>query len=169
MNERLYQQDFIDLLANKHGMNKKDADKFVREFFLLIEEALEKDKYVKIKGLGTFKLVDVESRESVNVNTGERFQIPGYTKVSFTPDNSLRDIINKPFAHFETVVLNESTVLEDTPVSSEFDDENEETVEEEITAQDVQESYRKKPIMKLLYRIRKYQSKQLSSLPSRQF
>ena len=140
MNERLYQQDFIDLLANKHGMNKKDADKFVREFFLLIEEALEKDKYVKIKGLGTFKLVDVESRESVNVNTGERFQIPGYTKVSFTPDNSLRDIINKPFAHFETVVLNESTVLEDTPVSSEFDDENEETVEEEITAQDVQES-----------------------------
>ena len=87
MNERLYQQDFIDLLANKHGMNKKDADKFVREFFLLIEEALEKDKYVKIKGLGTFKLVDVESRESVNVNTCERFQIPGYTTVSFTRYN----------------------------------------------------------------------------------
>ena len=110
MNERLYLQNFVDLLSEKHGMNKKDAEKFVKEFFLLIEEALEKDRSVKIKGLGTFKLVEVESRESVKVNTGERFQIEGYTKVSFVPDTSLRDIINKPFAHFETVVLNENTI-----------------------------------------------------------
>lgn len=130
MSERLYQQDFIDLLAEKYGMNKKDADKFVKEFFLLIEEALEKDKCVKIKGFGTFKLVDIESRESVNVNTGERFQIQGYTKVSFTPDTSLRDLINKPFSHFETVILNENTILEDTSVD-ESDDENEEVVEDE--------------------------------------
>ena len=116
MNERLYLQNFIDLLSEKYGMDKKDADKFVKEFFLLIEEALEQDRSVKIKGFGTFKLVDVESRESVKVNTGERFQIQGYTKVSFIPDGSLRDIINKPFSHFETVVLNEKTVLEDTPV-----------------------------------------------------
>lgn len=116
MNERLYQQNFIDLLSEKHGMDKKNAEKFIKEFFLLIEEALEEDRSVKIKGFGTFKLVDVESRESVKVNTGERFQIKGYTKVAFVPDNSLRDIINKPFAHFETVVLNENTILEDTPI-----------------------------------------------------
>ncbi|EOA48761.1 HU family DNA-binding protein [Bacteroides salyersiae] len=129
MNERLYLQNFVDLLSEKHGMNKKDAEKFVKEFFLLIEEALERERSVKIKGLGTFKLVEVESRESVKVNTGERFQIEGYTKVSFVPDTSLRDIINKPFAHFETVVLNENTILEDTPIA-ESDDEDviEETV-----------------------------------------
>lgn len=133
MNERLYLQNFVDLLSEKHGMNKKDAEKFVKEFFLLIEEALERDRSVKIKGLGTFKLVEVESRESVKVNTGERFQIEGYTKVSFVPDTSLRDIINKPFAHFETVVLNENTILEDTPI----EDTEEEEAGEEASAQTV--------------------------------
>ena len=132
MNERLYLQNFIDLLSEKYGMDKKDADKFVKEFFLLIEEALEQDRSVKIKGFGTFKLVDVESRESVKVNTGERFQIQGYTKVSFIPDGSLRDIINKPFSHFETVVLNEKTVLEDTPVMD-LDDDGELTEEESVS------------------------------------
>lgn len=138
MNDRLYLQNFIDLLSEKHGMDKKDAEKFIKEFFLLIEEALEKDRSVKIKGLGTFKLVEVESRESVKVNTGERFQIPGYTKVSFVPDASLRDIINKPFAHFETVVLNENTVLEDTPVS-ESEEDGEDIVEEVVSQQLVAE------------------------------
>lgn len=135
MNERLYLQNFIDLLSEKYGMDKKDADKFVKEFFLLIEEALEQDRSVKIKGFGTFKLVDVESRESVKVNTGERFQIQGYTKVSFIPDGSLRDIINKPFSHFETVVLNEKTVLEDTPVMDSDDDGG--LTEEESVSQSV--------------------------------
>ena len=123
MNERLTIQDLIDLLAAKHSMTKKDAEAFVKEFFLLIEQALENEKTVKIKGLGTFKLVDVDSRESVNVNTGERFQIKGHTKVSFTPDTTLRDTINKPFAHFETVVLNEGTVLEDTPMEESDEEE----------------------------------------------
>lgn len=123
MNERLTIQDLIDLLAAKHSMTKKDAEAFVKEFFLLIEQALENEKAVKIKGLGTFKLVDVDSRESVNVNTGERFQIKGHTKVSFTPDTNLRDTINKPFAHFETVVLNEGTVLEDTPMEESDEEE----------------------------------------------
>lgn len=123
MNEKLNIQDLIDLLAEKHGMSRKNADSFVKEFFLLIEESLEKDKYVKIRGLGTFKLIDVESRESVNVNTGERFEIQGHTKVSFTPEPSLKDIINKPFAHFETVVLNDNTVLEDTPLDTDNEDD----------------------------------------------
>ena len=100
----------------------------------MIEESLESDKYVKIKGLGAFKLIDVESRESVNVNTGERFEIQGHTKVSFTPEPALKDIINKPFAHFETVVLNEGTVLEDTPVDSgsEEDEDTEQKVEDVV-------------------------------------
>ena len=134
MNEKLNIQDLIDLLAEKHGMSKKNADSFVKEFFQLIEEALEKDKYVKIKGLGAFKLIDVERRESVNVNTGERFEIQGHTKVSFTPEPALKDIINKPFAHFETVVLNEGTVLEDTPVDSdsEEDEDTEQKVEDVV-------------------------------------
>lgn len=122
MNEKLNIQDLIEMLAEKHGMDKKDAENFVKEFFQLVEESLEKDKYVKIRGLGTFKLIDVESRESVNVNTGERFEIQGHTKVSFTPEPSLKDVINRPFSHFETVVLNDNTVLEDTPV----DNDNEE-------------------------------------------
>lgn len=128
MNERLTIQDLTDLLAAKHSMAKKDAEAFVKEFFLLIEQALESEKTVKIKGLGTFKLIDVDSRESVHVHTGERFQIKGHTKVSFSPDTSLRDAINKPFAHFETVALNENTVLEDTLME---DSDEDEAVEEE--------------------------------------
>ena len=133
MNERLTIQDLTDLLAAKHSMTKKDAEAFVKEFFLLIEQALENEKTVKIKGLGTCKLIDVDSRESVNVNTGERFQIKGHTKVSFSPDANLRDTINKPFAHFETVVLNENTILEDTPI----EDTEEEEAGEEASAQTV--------------------------------
>ena len=128
MNERLTIQDLTDLLAAKHSMTKKDAEAFVKEFFLLIEQALESENTVKIKGLGTFKLIDVDSRESVNVNTGERFQIKGHTKVSFSPDANLRDTINKPFAHFETVVLNENTVLEDTPIEETEEEEGGEEV-----------------------------------------
>lgn len=124
------------MLAEKHGMDKKDAEGFVKEFFQLIEESLESDKYVKIRGLGTFKLIDVDSRESVNISTGERFQIQGHTKVSFTPEPSLKDVINKPFSHFETVVLNDETVLDDTPVEggAEEEDKEEDTPSEPATA-----------------------------------
>ena len=86
MNEKLNIQDLIDLLAEKHGMSKKNADSFVKEFFQLIEEALEKDKYVKVKGLGAFKLIDVESRESVNVNTGERLRYRDILKFHLLPN-----------------------------------------------------------------------------------
>lgn len=133
MNEKLNIQNLIELLAEKHGMNKLDAENFVKEFFQLIEESLENDKYVKIRGLGTFKLINVESRESVNISTGERFQIQGHTKVSFTPEPSLKDIINKPFSHFETVVLNDGTVLEDTPTDANAEDEEETKEEDEST------------------------------------
>lgn len=132
MNEKLNVQNLIELLAEKHGMDKTDAESFVKEFFQLIEESLESDKYVKIRGLGTFKLIDVESRESVNINTGERFEIQGHTKVSFTPEPTLRELINKPFSHFETVVLNDDTVLEDTPVENNSEEEDAAGVVEEV-------------------------------------
>lgn len=113
MDEKLNIQDLAALLAERNGMEKGKAYNFVREFFALIEDALAKDKYVKIKGLGVFKLIDVEPRESVNIQTKERFEIPGYTKISFTPENALKETINQPFALFETVALNENTISEE--------------------------------------------------------
>lgn len=126
MNEKISLQDLVELLNIKHGMTKKNADALVRGMFDLIEEALTNDKYVKIKGLGTFKLTEVDSRESMNVNTGERIEIQGHTKISFTPDTTMKELINKPFSHFETVMLNEGVLLEDTPV-----------VDEEVKSEDV--------------------------------
>lgn len=132
MNEKITLQDLINLFSEKQGMNKKDAEVFVRTMFELIEEALATEKYVKIKGFGTFKLTEVDSRESVNVNTGERIEIQGHTKISFTPDATMKDLINKPFSHFETVVLNEGVELEDTPVET-----SEEIVQEEIISETI--------------------------------
>ncbi|MDR3119046.1 MAG: HU family DNA-binding protein [Mediterranea sp.] len=122
MSEKLNSQDLIDLLVNHQGLEKKEAENFIKGFFSLIEEGLGKDRSVKIKGLGTFKLVGVESRESINVNTGERIEIQSHTKISFTPDTALRDIINKPFAHFETVILNDDIDFNDTEEEPEPED-----------------------------------------------
>ena len=132
MNEKITLQDLINLFSEKQGMNKKDAEVFVRTMFELIEEALATEKYVKIKGFGTFKLTEVDSRESVNVNTGERIEIQGHTKISFTLDATMKDLINKPFSHFETVILNEGVELEDTPVET-----SEEIVQEEIISETI--------------------------------
>lgn len=115
MNEKITLQDLVELLSEKNNMTKKNADAFLRCMFDLIEEALTNEKYVKIKGLGTFKLTEVDSRESMNVNTGERIEILGHTKISFTPDTTMKELINKPFSHFETVILNDGVELEDTP------------------------------------------------------
>ena len=119
MNEKITLQDLVELLSEKNGMTKKNADALFRGMFDLIEEALTNEKYVKVKGLGTFKLTEVDSRESMNVNTGERIEIQGHTKVSFTPDTTMKELINKPFSHFETVILNDGVELEDTPVDDE--------------------------------------------------
>ena len=123
MNEKVNIQNLIELLVEKHRITPKEAEEFVMTFFAVIEEGLEQDKYVKIKGLGTFKLIGVESRGSIDVNTGERIEIQGHTKVSFTPDSALKELINRPFGHFETVILNENTVLEDTPIEKAGEDE----------------------------------------------
>ena len=100
-------------LAQKMGMPQKKAEAFLKEFFDSIAENVKTDKLVKVKGLGTFKLIDVNDRESVNVHTGERIVIPGHSKLSFTPEASLRDAVNRPFADFQTVVINDETNLED--------------------------------------------------------
>ena len=116
MNEKITLQDIVNLLCEKQGISPKEAETFVRTMFDVIEEALINEKYIKIKGLGTFKMTEVNTRESVHVNTGERIEIQGHSKVSFTPDTSMKGLINKPFSHFETVVLNEGVELEDTVV-----------------------------------------------------
>ena len=135
MNEKINLQDLVNLFCEKQGLNKKEAEFFVKTMFDLIEEALATEKYVKIKGFGTFKLTEVSSRESVDVNTGERIEIQGHSKVAFTPDTTMKDLINKPFSHFETVILNEGVELEDTPTEEEFDEQEVsdiQTVVEEI-------------------------------------
>lgn len=134
MNEKITLQDLVELLSEKNDMTKKNADAFLRCMFDLIEEALTNEKYVKIKGLGTFKLTEVDSRESMNVNTGERIEIQGHTKISFTPDTTMKELINKPFSHFETVVLNDGVELEDTPfdIESKVEEMADEMVEKII-------------------------------------
>lgn len=94
-------------LFDKHGLSKTDAENFVSAVFDVINEGLVSDKLVKVKGLGTFKIIGVSPRKSVDVNTGEPIVIEGRDKISFTPDATLRDEINKPFSQFDTVVLNE--------------------------------------------------------------
>lgn len=100
-------KDISQALATKRGMSPAEADRYIDAFFSVIEEGLSVDKVVKIKGFGTFKLVEVKDRESVDVNTGERVVIEGHSKISFTPENALKELVNKPFSQFETVELNE--------------------------------------------------------------
>ena len=103
MNEKLNFHDLVGLLSEKAGITKKDAENFLRDFFDLTTNALLEDKQVKIKNLGTFKIVDVSDRESVDVRTGERVVIPSHSKIGFAPDSTLSKIINEPFAMFEPV------------------------------------------------------------------
>ena len=100
-------QDIAKVLSDRKGLSKNDASNFVNEMFDVIQQALERDMVVKVKGFGTFKIIDVDPRESVNVNTGERVLIEGHNKITFIPDQLLKEIVNKPFSQFETVVLNE--------------------------------------------------------------
>ena len=122
-------KDIAAMLAAKKGMDASDAEKYVETFFALVSESLIPDKVVKVKGFGTFKLVEVRDRESVDINTGERVVIDGHSKISFTPDNTLKELVNKPFSQFETVVLNEGVdfdklTLED--IAEESDEESDE-------------------------------------------
>ena len=114
-------QDLAQVLVERKGLNKRDAVIFVSAMFDIIQTNLEKDRVVKVKGLGTFKIIDVDDRESVNVNTGERVLIEGHNKITFTPDALMKELVNKPFSQFETVVLNDGVDFDDT---TEEDDPN---------------------------------------------
>lgn len=113
MMEKISIQEIAAVLIEKSGLRKKDAEQFAQTMFDLIKESLVTDRVVKVKGLGTFKVVDIDARESVNVNTGERVLIEGHDKITFTPDNTMKELVNKPFSQFETVVLNEGVTFED--------------------------------------------------------
>lgn len=100
-------QDLASVLVERWHLGKKEASMFVNEMFFLIQKSLDEDKIVKVKGLGTFKIIDVDDRLSVDVNTGDRVLIEGHGKITFTPDALMKELVNKPFSQFETVVLNE--------------------------------------------------------------
>ena len=123
-------QEIANKLTVQNGLTKKEATLFVNMMFETIREALERDKNVKVKGLGTFKIINVESRESVSVRTGERVVIDGHAKVSFTPDTVMKELVNKPFSQFETVILNDGVEFDDIKDDA---DEEEEAKPAEVT------------------------------------
>ena len=113
MNNKLSILDLASAFSERYGMDQKSSVAFVKAVFDIVEEYVAIDKLVKIKGFGTFKLISVSDRESVNVNTGERIVIAGHTKLTFTPEASLKDVVNRPFSDFETTPLNETTSIEE--------------------------------------------------------
>lgn len=125
MDAKLNQSDLISLMAKESSISVAKAELFTKNFFDLIIEGLEQDGVVKINGLGTFKVTDVASRGSVNVNTGEKIEIKGHKKLTFTPADALKEQVNLPFAMFEPVEVDETY----QPDSVEDDADNEETVE----------------------------------------
>ena len=106
-------QEIAKILVEKNGLDQKAANRFATEMFAVILERLQQGEQVKVKGLGTWKIIDVEARESVSVRTGERVVIDGHSKVSFTPDATMKELVNRPFSQFETVVLNDGVEFED--------------------------------------------------------
>ena len=134
MNSRLTIQDLAALLAERTGKDRNSAEQFLREFIAIVSQGVFTDKIAKVKGLGTFKVVVVEKRESIHVNTGERFLIPAHYKFSFLPDKELRELVNKPFSFFETTELNENVDFTDLDVSADVEEKEteDESVEEVI-------------------------------------
>ena len=138
MNNRLAIQDLAGLLAEYTGKDKNSSERFLREFIAVVSEGVYTDKLVKVKGLGTFKIIPVEKRESIHVNTGERFVIPEHYKFSFLPDKELRELVNKPFSFFETTELRENVdftdmdvVLDELDIKETEDESIEEMIPEE--------------------------------------
>lgn len=118
------------LLADKSGLSQVEAELFIRKMFDVCNQGLDADKQVKIKWLGTFKVQATKDRESINVNTGERFTIEGRDKLTFTPDNILKEIVNKPFAQFETVVVNDGVDFDE--IDEKFGEEQTEDAPEQV-------------------------------------
>lgn len=122
-------------LAEKSGLSQTEAELFIRKMFDVLNQGLEADKQVKMRWLGTFKVTTVKDRESVDVNTGERIVIEGRDKISYTPDNILKEIVNKPFAQFETVVVNDGVDFDDIDKKFETPTEEPEEVPSEVSSE----------------------------------
>ena len=117
--------DLCSVLVAKNGLDDKESHRFIKAMFDIIQEGLDEDKIVKVKGLGTFKIIEVDDRESINVNTGERVLIEGHSKLTFTPDSVMKEIVNKPFSQFETVILNEGVDFPEPAVEEPADNASE--------------------------------------------
>ena len=143
MDAKLNQSDLISLLAKGSNISVAKAELFTKNFFDLIIEGLEQDGIVKINGLGTFKVTDVASRGSINVNTGEKIEIKGHKKLTFTPADGLKECVNQPFAMFEPVEVDD-TYQPDTADDAEMD-ETTEPVENENTAEEIVETLMETP------------------------
>ena len=129
-------QQLAEILVKKNGLNEKEAQDFVVAIFEIVKEGLEQDKLVKIKGFGTFKIIDIDPRASINVNTGERVLIEGHQKITFTPDAVMKEMVNRPFSQFETVILNDGVDLSEIDRTYNFEPDNNTGLEESETEQD---------------------------------
>lgn len=125
MNSKLNMQDIVDLLVANNEISKEEAELFVVQFFSIIENGLATDELVKVKDFGSFKLTHIQARESVNVNTQEKIVIPAHRRVSFLPAPLLKDLVNKPFAHFETTPLNDGIFMDGISQETTSDNDNE--------------------------------------------
>ena len=130
MNSKITIQEVNSLLSTRANLPKKTTEAFIRSFFEQISSTLSEEQYVKIKFFGTFKTIIVEERESINVNTGERINIDKHSKVSFTPDNFLKDLVNRPFSQFQSVILEDDTTTDELQKA---EDSAKEIVQEYIT------------------------------------
>lgn len=130
--EKMTIQEIASVLVEKNGLTAKEASRLATEFFAVIKSHLEQGDQVKVKGLGTFKVVSVEARESISVRTGERVVIEGHDKIGFTPDTVMRELVNKPFSQFETVVLNDGVEFSDLKEEDPDDEKEESPVIEDV-------------------------------------
>lgn len=124
MNNKLTIQELATLLSVKSGKDVYETERFIREFITVVSEGLFSDKMVKVKGLGTFKIVLVEDRESIHVNTGERILIPAHYKCSFLPDNELKELVNRPFSIFETTEVGDAASFQDMEMADDSDEDD---------------------------------------------
>ncbi|MDD4760346.1 MAG: HU family DNA-binding protein, partial [Bacteroidaceae bacterium] len=138
-NEKSTIQDLAESLAARNHCSRTKADTFLRKMLSLIKNGLNSDNFVKIKGFGTFKLVTVSSRESVDVNTGARIEIAEHQRVLFTPDASLKARVNKPFEKFETMIIDDDADLGKLDVDTE-NDKTEEPEEDQDSVEDIEEA-----------------------------
>ncbi len=133
-------QEISKVLVTKNGLEQREANRFATELFAIIQERLKKNDQVKVKGLGTWKVITVEARESISVRTGGRVMIEEHSKITFTPDATMKELVNKPFSQFETVVLNDNV---------EFDDLNEQSAESEAEFEDIKDDLTEEELMQL--------------------